>query len=230
MGLASSLKNNQAASPARSADSELEDQWSALLIHSGVAPPLIVDSFTEIVESYADPRRHAGNLAHLRFVLARFHKIRHLARDLRALQFAVWLQTLSWRPYIGPGSVRSAQRAAQWMRRFGLPEREVNRTRELILAPRHGEPGPFDVDLRILNDVNLAILGAAPPEYDRYQQGLRQEYRLLPNFIYRRLRCARLLETLDRQRIYCTDLMYKKYEPAARANLLREFGALQFLD
>src|SRR4051794_14748607 len=111
MGLASQLRTNPPGPLPQTTESELEDQWSALLIHYGAPASLIVESFAEITARYQAPGRHYHNLAHLRYALSRFHKIKSLARDLRPLQFAIWFHDLIYRPYLGGNERKSAAEA-----------------------------------------------------------------------------------------------------------------------
>lgn len=210
-------------------DSELEDQWSALLAHFGVPAPLIVRSFAEITRRYQAPGRHYHNLAHLRYALGRFQKLKPGAREPRLVQLAIWYHDLGYRPYGRANDCRSALGATDWLTRFKLSVRAIDRVCKLIEVTRNHDPGPLDPDARIISDVDLAVLGGASEEYEWYRAGLRREYRLVPGWLYRPLRRGRLGRLLARHRIFFTDAMYEEREGPARVNLRRELEMLKFL-
>lgn len=79
----------------------------------------------------------------------------------------------------------------------------------------------------MLVDADLAILGAEPARFEEYEADIRQEYRWVPSFLYRRKRRALLREFLERPAIFCTAGFRQKYEAAARRNLERSLEALR---
>lgn len=229
MAIASQLGTYQPGPLAPMPDSELEDQWSALLAHFGVPPSLVVRSFAEITGRYQARGRYYHNLAHLRYSLGRFQKVKTQAREPRLVQLAIWFHDLGFRPFGRANDSRSALSAIEWLGRFGIENPAVDRVCRLIEVTRDHQPGALDRDAQIISDVDLAILGGSPEEYDWYRSGVRREYRLVPAWIYRRVRRASLARMLGRERIYYTEVMHDQREEPARANLLRELEALRFL-
>lgn len=229
MAIASRLGAYQPGPLVQTPDSELEDQWSSLLARFGVPAPLIARSFAEITIRYQAPGRHYHNLAHLRYALGGFQKIKSLARQPRLVQLAIWFHDLGFRPYGRANDSRSALAAMSWLGRFGIDDRAIDRVCRLIEVTRDHDPGELDRDAQIVSDADLAILGGTPEEYDWYRGGLRREYRLVPAWIYRRIRRASVARMLSRRSIYHTDGMRDQREERARANLLRELETLRFL-
>lgn len=109
---------------------------------------------------------------------------------------------------------------------------EPRRVAELIvLTARHGaldraavraaiaDPADLDDTLHML-DVDMAILGADPAVFARYDRAIAEEYRgHVPGFLYRRGRKAFFRGLLARERIYLSEFFHARREARARANL-----------
>ena len=68
-------------------------------------------------------------------------------------------------------------------------------------------------------DLDLAVLGGAPAEFDRYQAGIRAEYAHVSEADYAVGRAAVLTRFLDRPTIFTTATYGDRYEAAARRQL-----------
>jgi len=64
------------------------------------------------------------------------------------------------------------------------------------------------------------------PEFDQFEYAIRQEYRWVPDVLYRRSRSAVLRGFLLRASIYQTTEFRTRYEARARENLERQLAAL----
>jgi predicted metal-dependent HD superfamily phosphohydrolase len=93
------------------------------------------------------------------------------------------------------------------------------------LTKRH-ETTDDDTAGRRLLDADLAILGTAAEEYDRYAQAIRREYAWVPEVDYRNGRGRVLGNFLQRKWLYFTEPMREQREPQARKNLRREIAWL----
>lgn len=67
----------------------------------------------------------------------------------------------------------------------------------------------------------MAIVGAAPDAFDRYDAAIRREYAAVPADAYRAGRRAFLASVLARPRIFFSALLHDRLDAAARANLAR---------
>lgn len=123
------------------------------------------------------------------------------------------------------------EQLARWLPGSGI---DADRVVALIeLTARHGQFAPTDFsadaesdDTRRFLDCDMAILGATPEVFDRYDQAIAEEYRgVVPGWIYRRKRRAFLRGLLGRQRIYLSDDFHARLDARARANLSRASGA-----
>lgn len=85
---------------------------------------------------------------------------------------------------------------------------------------------PQDPDSRLVVDIDLSILGRDEAIYDAFERNVRQEYRWVPWFVYRRKRIEVLGAFLERPRIYFTESFRASHESSARANLARAIAML----
>jgi predicted metal-dependent HD superfamily phosphohydrolase len=75
-------------------------------------------------------------------------------------------------------------------------------------------------------DVDLSILGRAAGEFDEYERRIREEYRLVPDPLYRAGRARALEKLLSRDPLFGTDYFRRRYEDSARSNLRRSLKSL----
>lgn len=125
----------------------------------------------------------------------------------------------------------ATQQVGHWLPDIGI---DVERVAAFIeLTARHGQFSPADFghgpdadDTRRFLDCDMAILGAPPDEFDRYDRAIAEEYRgVVPGWIYRRNRRAFLRGLLRRERIYLSDDFHARLDARARQNLARAIGA-----
>jgi predicted metal-dependent HD superfamily phosphohydrolase len=150
--------------------------------------------------------------------LATLDEFNHLAAYPAEVECALWFHDAIYEPMSNSNEERSANWAAEFGGRVGVPSESVARIRAHIMATRHVAL-PVDDDSRLVVDIDLAILGADPSRYDEFDRDVRREYRWVPGIVYRSKRAAILQSFLDRPRIYHAQLAYERFEHNARANL-----------
>lgn len=186
--------------------------------------------------AYAHPPRAYHHFGHVQDVLLEHERV---ARDVgwsRPVEttLAVLYHDAVYVAGRSDNEARSAalarQHLAQWM-----PGAQVDAARVaalIELTARHGQltHGDFGTgaeadDTRLFLDCDMAILGAPPPEFQRYDQAIAEEYRgVVPAWLYRRKRKAFLRGLLDRPRIYLSDYFHARLDARARENLSHASG------
>lgn len=182
--------------------------------------------FNQLVAAYSEAHRHYHTLEHLRDCLLHFEATASLAHRPDEVELALWFHDAVHDPRRDDNELRSADWAARTLRAAGCADEVARRVHALVLATARHEAGD-DPDARLLLDIDLAILGAAPARYGEYARQVRAEYEHVaePDF---RLRRARVLASfLARPRIYATEAFHGALEQRARANITTELGALQ---
>lgn len=76
-------------------------------------------------------------------------------------------------------------------------------------------------------DVDMAILGMGPADYEKYTNHVREEYAFLDEETYKELRIKVLENFLQIPNIYATKFYRDKYESVARNNIQREINSLK---
>lgn len=205
-------------------DAGLRARWDALWARLGGAgdPAPVYD---ELEARWGEPHRAYHTPDHLRHCLAELDGEPAAGDDRDAVELALWFHDAVYEPR----AKDNEERSAALLRRLlagRVPPVRVGRAAELVLATRHDQPAPGDPDGRLIVDVDLAILGAPPDRYARYEAAIRREYAWLPAPLWRRGRRQVLERFLGRGTIYLTPAFRARYESAARRNLRAALDAL----
>ena len=167
---------------------------------------------------YHDWSHPVALLSLLPEVSARLH-------DPVAVECAILLHDAVYDPAAHDNERRSAALARELLGGI-IADESLARTVRLIEATeRHQVPeglSPEDADdCRIFLDLDLSILGADEGAFDRYEAGVRHEYRHVPEPLFRQGRAAILERFLQRDALYMSDWGRDRFEAKARANLRR---------
>jgi predicted metal-dependent HD superfamily phosphohydrolase len=189
--------------------------WQALGISPANLPAQLYD---EIIAKYDEAHRHYHKLQHLAECLEKFAELHHLAANPAEIELALWFHDAVYEPK----SHNNEQLSADWARssvlKAGLDKTIADHIYNLILATQH-HAKPEATDTKILIDVDLAILGAAPERYNEYEQQIRQEYSHVPEITFRQKRAEILQHFLAQPTLFNTPLFIERYEQQARLNM-----------
>ena len=181
--------------------------------------------FETLAEAYGESTRAYHNTEHLRHCLAELDCHLRLADRPEEVEAALWFHDGIYVPGRSDNEDRSARLAEDALREGGVAAETARRVGRLVLATRHASPVE-DKDARLVCDIDLAILGGSPAEFDRFESRIREEYRLVPAPLYREARSNVLRGFLLRPSIYQTEELKAQYEIHARQNLERTLSAL----
>ncbi|MFL6677550.1 MAG: N-methyl-D-aspartate receptor NMDAR2C subunit [Burkholderiaceae bacterium] len=196
------------------------DTWHALRLPT---PAGVLDA---LLARWAEPHRRYHTPQHLRECLALFAAHRELAERPGEVGLALWFHDAVYDTARHDNEAASADWARRVLRDAGAAPEVAGRVDALILATRHSQV-PATPDERLLVDIDLAILGAAPARFDEYERQIRDEYGFVPEDVFRDKRAAILRGFLARPAIFATAALAARFEAAARANLA---GAIARLD
>lgn len=172
----------------------------------------------DLVRRHAEPHRHYHTLQHLGECFEWLSRLEMHAENPAAVELAIWFHDAIHEPGRNDNERRSAQLASASLALLGMKTDVIVRVRELVLLTRH-DAEPRDADGRVMNDVDLAVLGAGPERFAEYERQLRREYAQVPEFVYRRERRKLLESFLARNRIFLTPPARERLEARARANI-----------
>lgn len=194
--------------------------------------PLIDEALKrELSLLYQAADRHYHNLAHVEAMLALAGDHKALLHDPRAVEAAIWFHDAVYDSRAKDNEARSAA-LAEKMLAGRTDAGRVGRIAVMILAtathrlPR-SEDDNFVRDAALFLDMDLAILGASPNDFDAYEQAVRREYQWVAEPMWRAGRSAVLKTFLTRPHIFHTDEFRQRFERRARRNLARSLATLE---
>jgi len=186
---------------------------------------LIGKLWIEIEENYSGKERHYHTLHHLDKMLQYLAEAKYKIQDWDVLLFSVYYHDIVYDPSRADNEEKSAQFAAQRMTQMGILSGMINKCTGQILATKsHQSTGDNDTDY--LLDADLSILGQSWEKYSEYCENIRKEYTIYPDVLYNTGRKKTLEHFLAMERIFKTDLFFKRFDHQARENIKKEIGTL----
>ncbi len=179
----------------------------------------------QLLASYAEPQRGYHTLQHLGECIAAFEPVMALAEHAGEVEVALWFHDAIYDVRGHDNEQRSADWAADALTASGAAPETAARVYALILATRHSAL-PESPDAKLLVDIDLSILGAAPERFDEYEVQVRREYAWVPEEVFREKRREVLQQFLRRALIYSTEPFRNALEAGARRNLQRSIARL----
>ncbi|GAA4377739.1 hypothetical protein [Hymenobacter koreensis] len=187
-------------------------------------------AWQRIQRDYSGVGRHYHALSHLQamFAVLDTHPETAAAPDPVVLELAVWFHDIVYQPLRSDNESRSADCARQLLQTTTLTASQHTRLNRLIRRTQHhATTEPDDaLDTALLLDADLWVLGASPEAYQQYARQIRQEYLIVPGFLYRPGRRKVLQQLLDAPQLYRTGFAREQREAAARENLAAELAEL----
>jgi predicted metal-dependent HD superfamily phosphohydrolase len=193
----------------------LEADFAALWRRLGGAGP---GPYADLARRYAEAHRAYHTIEHIGHCLDEADA----AGAPDVVRLALWYHDAVYDTKRSDNEERSAER----VRALSLPAATRERAAALVLATKHAGL-PEDPEEALTVDIDLAILGRPPADFDRYERQIRAEYAWVPAMYFRSKRAEILASFLARPSIYGTPLFRDRYEAAARANLERSLAALR---
>lgn len=203
---------------------DLRERWNGLVDRWFSPAGTGRGGYDDLVEQYGTPPRAYHTLAHVGAMLELLDGYDVPERE--TVELAVWFHDAVYDTRRSDNEERSADLADEWLRLMRRAPAVRERVRTLVLATKTHAPTP-DHAVRWLLDADLAVLGGAPDEYDRYARAIREEYAWVPGAAFREGRAKVLAAFLGRPFIYQTPELRARFESAARENLARELAALE---
>ena len=211
-------------------EARLLSRWTALTGEQGRAAGI------DLLARYAQPHRRYHTLRHLTEVLDVVDELAGFADDADAVRLAAWFHDAVYEVVIGGGGGGgggtdqvSNEEASARLAESVLAELKVAEARacEVARLIRMTELHSVDADDRngaVLSDADLAILAAGPARYGQYALAVREEYRAVPEDLFRAGRAAVLRGLLEQPVLFRTPAGRARYEDRARENMRAEMS------
>lgn len=169
-----------------------------------------------------------------------YHTTQHLLETLTLLDewsrgeewpatvaLALFFHDLVYDPRRADNEDLSALVAREMLASLLLPQAQIEAVVRLIDITKHAAR-PLSEDEKLMVDVDLSILGAAPERYAQYQLQVRREYAHVPEPLFTRGRLVVLEAFLHaRPALYHTERGRSAFDAAAARNLAHEVAQLR---
>ena len=220
-------KNNQTYFPlSHTVTANLKNEFSKLLGNYSTDPARNDELADLVVLRYSEKHRFYHNLSHIHSLLNNAENFSDKFVDYDSVRLAIWFHDVVYEPKSLKNEFESALLMREKLTELSFPKEMTKKVEKLILATEKHDAASLDDDGKLFLDLDLGILGAEEGVYEKYTRAIRCEYSFVPEFLYRRSRAKILKNFLNRQIIYFTDEMCKKYETAARRNMANEIKEL----
>ncbi len=185
----------------------------------------INDTFDELIRQYASDSRQYHGLPHIVKLLNLSEEYRFYISDEDNIFFTIWFHDAIYSTWRDDNEEKSAFWAREVLKETNMSPENIAKIVQYIKATKTHETNN-DADLSLFLDFDLSILGADEAIYDVYSRQIRDEFSLMPSFLYKRGRRKILAALLERPRIYHTTLFQNMLEAKARDNMQRELKNL----
>jgi predicted metal-dependent HD superfamily phosphohydrolase len=182
-----------------------------------------LECWNEIENNYSSKSRHYHNLEHLDDMISELSKVQSEVNNLDCILFSIYYHDIIYKPTKSDNEHQSAltfenRIAKTSFDKLSECKAQIEATKEHKLSD--------DNDTNILLDLDLSVLGKSTEEYKKYSENIRKEYRIYPDFMYRKGRKKVLKSILELDFIYKTDYFKQLYENQAKKNLTLELNQL----
>ncbi|HVZ58443.1 MAG TPA: hypothetical protein VG935_01700 [Patescibacteria group bacterium] len=184
----------------------------------------IVSYYRDILNRHSEPQRYYHTLTHVNDVLGTFYLFPGQVDNVSLVEVAGWMHDVIQGPQ---AEVKSADYAVQMIRDLQLPSIFEMPVHDAIVATEHKEL-PKDPSAKLLVNADLLILASSPPDFDKYEAQIRQEYSHYTDeeFIKGRLNFWDNFLG-NRDSVYTPGVFYDRFEQMAQENIARSRNRLR---
>ena len=174
-------------------------------------------------ESYSQKNRHYHNLDHLQNMFDDLNLVNDQILNIDALSFSIFYHDIIYKATKKDNEYQSALILEKAL--AGSKFKDVDFCMQQIELTKSHKLSE-NKETNFLLDIDLGILGQDWESYFLYTQQIRQEYKIYPNFLYKKGRRKVLNHFLEQKDIFKTSFFKEKYEQQARLNLKKELAML----
>ena len=200
-----------------------KSKWEALMLQFQFGKNEA--AYDYLYKKYGEPNRAYHNLNHINDCLTKLDTLGPIEHKAE-IEMAFWFHDVIYDPYRKDNELKSAEIAKAFLEKQDTDESVVSKVYELIMATNHKEI-PKNKSEAYIMDIDISILGADFESYQTYCDNIRKEYKMVPNFIYKKNRIKIMEMFLNRKQLYYTNQFKEQYEVQARANIKNEIAMLK---
>ncbi|QBS45706.1 metal-dependent phosphohydrolase [Nocardia sp. CS682] len=180
----------------------------------------------ELIRRYQEPHRRYHTVDHLAAMLGVIDELAGDAEDADAVRYAAFFHDAIYAVDRSDNEEQSAVLAEEVLESLGAAPELVGEVARLVRLTATHDPADDDRNGGVLCDADLAVLAADEQGYAAYTEAVREEYRHVPDELFRAGRAAVLQGLAGQPRLFRTPTARARFEAAARDNLDRELVAL----
>ncbi|WP_394748684.1 HD domain-containing protein [Spongiimicrobium salis] len=199
------------------------NRWLALMDVFGFSENQSV--FKELLALYSEKHRAYHNTTHINDCLQQLDAITSFLPFKKEMELALWFHDCIYNPYGKDNELKSAEKAKQFLLSQQAKPETIRCIWDMIMTTLHNGIPKNDAEA-LLVDIDLSILGSESAVYESYTAKIREEYKSVPGFLYRKKRKEILHLFLKKKRIYHTAIYYEGMEVRARNNISAEIMLL----
>ena len=184
-----------------------------------------LNTYSELLSCYRQKHRFYHNESHIDAVLKYYEESKQLANNCTAVEVALWFHDAIYKPYSSSNELKSANWALNFLKEQKNDDTFSENVHSLIMATLHNT-NPKGNDEQLIVDIDLSILGSQKEVYAQFEKNIREEYKFVPNILYKKKRKEILSGFLKRERIYMHDFFHEKLEDLARVNIVNTIEKL----
>lgn len=181
--------------------------------------------YNMILKSYNEGHRKYHNNKHINDCLAKC-ALNEETQLNPNLHLAIWYHDVIYKPFKKDNELKSAELAEKFLKNQNAEIDLIKRIKKLIMLTLHNQT-PATTEEAYMMDIDISILGSDGETYKSYTKNIREEYKMVPWFIYKNKRIKILEMFLNKENLYFTSYFKSKLEKQARINIKREIRELK---
>lgn len=203
------------------------DRYMQLMrrLGSTVTASTLIKCWVELESGYEEKHRHYHGIDHIVHLLLTFDLMRKHAKDPDIVELAIFYHDVVYMP----GSRLNEEMSALMLERHAqlllIPYSATAIAGEYVYRTKeHCGDAEANPDLCLFLDLDLIRLAADPAEFKRDTANIRKEFKKYSDneFYFGRTKWVRSMLPPEREHVFNTSLMQKRYEARAQANLKQE--------
>ena len=203
---------------------ELKNRFINLISPFTEDTELIDSLWREIDNHYSEKHRTYHNLTHIAELFNYFDIYKQQLENSNCVAFSIFYHDIIYNIWKKDNEEKSALFAIKKLANINLNSHYLDIIHQQIIATK--AHFTVDNDTKWMVDFDLGILGQEQKTYDNYTTLIREEYKSVPGFMYKKGRKKVLQHFINKPFIYATNEFRELYEQQAKNNLTNELNSL----
>lgn len=213
----------------------LEERWFKLSNKFEIPENVSKETFNILINNYSESTRAYHTIEHVQDCLDKLDNYINDSSTPKPKNLEILELAIIFHDIINgcPNDVEdSAKLAVEFLSKSNSNKYNNNKTinllKNIILATKHDGTGiKSSLEVQLMLDIDLSILGESPEKYKKYSKNVRQEYLQYDDQTYKIKRSKVLERFLNQDTLFLTLYFKNKYQKQARNNLLAELQDLR---